>query len=1075
VIYRGPNGFELALSFNTHDLRVGRFGPRWKDSFDRRIDVVDGNMVAFRPDGRALRFVAGGGGWVADAANSDRLIELPLPTPPGPKWELHVADGDLVETYNDAGTLLSIRSRAGTTVVVGFADGTGGPNGAFFLDGNGQPTTTPLAAGTLFRFIDHFGRVIQIDRNINTLRVTRITDPAGGIYRVAYDVIGNISAITFPDTKVRQYVYNEPAHTSGATFWNTLTGIIDENGVRYSTFKYDVKERAIQTEHAGGANRYIMSYGTSTPTTVAPTSVTDPLNVARTYNFQAITGALRQTGVTGAVCPACGPESSTFDANGNPASRTDWNGNRTNYTYDLTRNLETSRTEGLTSAGAATPATRIVETQWHATFRLPTLITEKNSGGTVLRTTGMSYDTNGNVLTRTLTAGSNSRTWTYTYNANGSVLTIDGPRTDVSDVTTYAYYANDAACSGASAIGCRGQVATITNALGHVTNITEYNAHGQPLSITDPNGVTTIVAYDARQRLTSRNFGGETTTYEYDGVGQLKKVTLPDTSFLSYTYDPAHRLTEIADNLGNKIVYTLDLMGNRTQEQVRDPAGLLAQTRSRVYSNLNRLAQEISAAGHTTAYGYDNQGNLISTDGPLTGTGDTTTNTYDALNRLTRVTDPNSGQVNYGYNALDQLTSVTDPRSLATSYDYDGLNNLKQQVSPDTGTTTNTYDAAGNLLTQLDAKNQTSTYTYDALNRVTSITFADGWRRNFFYDYAEGTTGVGRLVNIEDFNELDQSVSYIAYTYDSKGRVVADERFSPDSYQKVTYRYDAFGRLAGITYPEYWNSPPETMTYGFDAAGRVNQVSITYFDWNLNPPAVATYIVVQNVQYHPFGGVKSFTYGNGQTYTRGYDQDGRIASYTLGTQSFAVGYDNASRITFINDIGNPANSNTYTYDNLDRLTNAVIPGTPFAYSYDAVGNRSSKTVGASTDTYAYGAASNRLASITPTVGPVKSYVHDANGSITNDGTLQHVYDARGRLVQTTHTAACLVSKFRINPLGQRVTKTVTRCDTGELVTGADYVYDLQGHLIAELIPGLGYRRTYVYLHDIPIGVIRTTD
>ncbi|MFO1350154.1 MAG: hypothetical protein U1F68_05520 [Gammaproteobacteria bacterium] len=47
--------------------------------------------------------------------------------------------------------------------------------------------------------------------------------------------------------------------------------------------------------------------------------------------------------------------------------------------------------------------------------------------------------------------------------------------------------------------------------------------------------------------------------------------------------------------------------------------------------------------------------------------------------------------------------------------------------------------------------------------------------------------------------------------------------------------------------------------------------------------------------YQPFGGIKGFTFGNGQTYARAYDRDGRITSYTLAGQS-DLGYDNASRI-----------------------------------------------------------------------------------------------------------------------------------------------------------------------------------
>jgi YD repeat-containing protein len=76
---------------------------------------------------------------------------------------------------------------------------------------------------------------------------------------------------------------------------------------------------------------------------------------------------------------------------------------------------------------------------------------------------------------------------------------------------------------------------------------------------------------------------------------------VPDGNFLSYTYDSAHRLTQIADNLGNRISYTLDAMGNRTLEEVRDPVNALAQTRSRVFK-FERLAGR-SARRRTTIFG----------------------------------------------------------------------------------------------------------------------------------------------------------------------------------------------------------------------------------------------------------------------------------------------------------------------------------------------------------------------------------------------------------------------------------------------------------------------------------------
>src|SRR6185295_18278318 len=117
--------------------------------------------------------------------------------------------------------------------------------------------------------------------------------------------------------------------------------------------------------------------------------ITDANSVQRSFSTSNVLGLAKNTSISGPPCPSCGPQTRTYDANGNVSSRTDWNGNRSDYTYDLIRNLETSRTEGLTSAGGTTPQTRTISTQWHADFRLPTQIAEP------LRITTNVYDTDG--------------------------------------------------------------------------------------------------------------------------------------------------------------------------------------------------------------------------------------------------------------------------------------------------------------------------------------------------------------------------------------------------------------------------------------------------------------------------------------------------------------------------------------------------------------------------------------------------------------------------------------------------------------------------------------------------------
>jgi YD repeat-containing protein len=912
--------------------------------------------------------------------------------------------------------------------------------------------------GLLIAVTDHFGRQSGFVYDAKK-RVAKLIDQAGAETLFEYDGptgpagAKNLTRVTFPDLTTRVYHYSEAEHINGGAACtttsrvlpNALTGITDEKNVRFGTWTYGCDARVTSSEHAGGVEKYTFSYD-------SPRTYVDPLNTTRSMAVAGVQAVERNAGVTQLAASGSGTVSTAtaYDANGNLASRTDFNGNRTNYTYDLARNLETARTEGLTAAGVPTAQTRTISTQWHATFRMPTQIAEP------LRITTNVYDADGTacgargaLCSKTIQATTDAsgsqgfsatpsgaaRVWTYTYNANGSVLTINGPRTDVADVTAYTYYANDDAD-----LGKRGQVATVSNALSQTTTITAYNAYGQPLTLVDSNGLTTTLTYDARQRLTSRTVGSETTAYDYDNAGQLAKVTLPDGSYLSYTYDPAHRLTEIADNLGNRISYTLDAMGNRTAEQVRDPANALVQGRSRVYDSLNRLFRELGAQGQTTEYAYDDQGNVASVKDPLNKV---TANQYDALNRLKQVTDPGLGVTQYGYNGLDALTSVSDPRSLVTGYTVDGLGNLTQQVSPDTGTTMSTHDLAGNLLTQTDAKGQVTTYTYDALNRVTQIVFHDGSKQVYAYD--AGTNGIGRLASITERDPANAITHQTSYAYDVHGRVLTVGTFHAGVTYNVGYSYDASGRLSGMTYPS-----GRTLGYIRDALGRIGAINMI-FNGQTRP-------LVANVTYHPFGGMKSYVLGNGQVYTRSIDLDGRITSYTLGSQAFGIGYDAASRIEFISDLGTPANSNTYGYDALDRLTSATTPGTAYAYSYDGVGNRTSKTVGAATEPYTYSATSNRIA----TVG-IRAFGFDANGSTTNDGNNTYAYDIRGRMASATSVIG--TTTYQVNALGQRVRKANSLGDTV-------FHYDSGGRLIAETTPAGVRKREIFYLGDIPVGVVQ---
>jgi YD repeat-containing protein len=142
-----------------------------------------------------------------------------------------------------------------------------------------------------------------------------------------------------------------------------------------------------------------------------------------------------------------------------------------------------------------------------------------------------------------------------------------------------------------------GDLQSVTNAAGLLTQFTQYEATGRLLQATDPKGVVTDIAYTPRGWISSvtttpPGMSARTTSYTYDGAGQLTQISHSDGTTLSYAYDAAHRLIEVSDSRGSIATYTLDAPGNRVGEDLRDAGGVLRRYVSRSYDALNRLEQE---------------------------------------------------------------------------------------------------------------------------------------------------------------------------------------------------------------------------------------------------------------------------------------------------------------------------------------------------------------------------------------------------------------------------------------------------------------------------------------------------
>lgn len=997
--YSGP-----ALSFHRfyHSATLESFhnlGVGWTHDFAGRLVINAGPQGLLRPDGyhdTLLQLQAGS--WVTLSGNGIHLTQSTLSGSSTVVFVATLPDGSQEIYSSSSGQLLQLVSPGGATTTLNY-------------DANGLLTSV----------VGPFGHSLQFSYNAGN-NISTVTDPSGNTITYTYDTNNNLISAQYQDGTSRTYQYSNPS------FPNHLTGILDESSGQFLTVAYDSDGRAGSSQNAGGANAVSLVYGATT------TTVTDALGATQAFSFVAPgTYTPRATSVVyNGLTTTYAIPSTDSDPQQRPTQVTDPNGTVTQYNYD-SDHLKT-KTEAF-----GTPQARTISYTYLSTSSaLPTLISEP------LRQTAFTYYPGTNtVQTKTITdttaTADAPRTWTYTYDSFGRVLTAQGPRTDVTSTTTYAYY------TCATGVQC-GRVQTTTDALGHVTTYNTYDAHGQPLTITDPNGVVTTLTYDARQRLTGQTTAGELTSYSYYPTGLLQTVTLPDGSSLTYTYDGAHRVTQLADGLGNKIAYTLDAMGNRTAENTSDPSGTLHRTHTRVFNELNQLYQDVNAANTpavTTTYGYDDNGNQTSIAAPKSRN---TARVYDPLNRLIQVTDPANGVTQMNYDAQGDLISVVDPRNLTTTYAYNGFGDPLSVVSPDTGTTSSTFDSAGNLATSTDARGARATYTYDALNRMTSVTYQLGGvtDQTVAFTYDTGTNGIGRLTGASDANHS------MSWTYDALGRVTGKGQVVSGVTQSVGYGYTS-GNLTSLVTPS-----GQSIVYVYNANHQVTGVTVNGTT------------LLNNVTYEPFGTVNGWTWGNASLAARSYDQDGKIAQVASGGETYQYTLDEASRITAISNSAYGALSWAYGYDSLDRLVSASSPADSETYTYTPTGTRLSWNGNAGgqafTGAYTVDPNSNRITavSLTGSQSESTSVQYDAAGHAVSEWGATATYNGAGRPVALAGTAA---GQYVYNALSQRILK-VSSSGT------ALFVYDESGHLLGEYDGSGNLIEETVWLADIPVATLQ---
>ncbi|MEP7287918.1 MAG: RHS repeat-associated core domain-containing protein [Chloroflexota bacterium] len=302
-----------------------------------------------------------------------------------------------------------------------------------------------------------------------------------------------------------------------------------------------------------------------------------------------------------------------------------------------------------------------------------------------------------------------------------------------------------------------------------------YNKLGQVIRRIDPNGVVTRLDYDGMGHLKYvwENYQGSDnpppsngceylstdsatptpnnqafpdrnvrTAYEYDELGNLTKMTLPNGSVTNYTYDQLNRrLTVVGPLAGPNNTWTTTYSKIYQNDadapgipvlitQMTDPLGKVHKTE---YNGLGQVLR----TNHTdanqpkldTQFSYDPAGRLLKMTDSLAGTPVANTDfKHDGMDRLTSVTDSFNKTVGYQYNVDGTRKELDLPDSRKINYEYFDSGLLQNVHTTGIGWNTQTqatydYDVAGNVKTMVLGNGVRATYDYYEDNRLRSLEY----------------------------------------------------------------------------------------------------------------------------------------------------------------------------------------------------------------------------------------------------------------------------------------------------------------------------------------------------------------
>ncbi|MEQ1514309.1 MAG: SpvB/TcaC N-terminal domain-containing protein [Lysobacteraceae bacterium] len=603
----------------------------------------------------------------------------------------------------------------------------------------------------------------------------------------------------------------------------------------------------------------------------------------------------------------------------------------------------------------------------------------------------------------------------------------------------------------------------VVNALSHSATTTVRARDGQPSSVTDANGLRTLIDYDAFGMAIKKRFRGATDAVTV-APDQFMAVTRCVTGGPCWRPVEQYQVMTVQDGSPSRIE-RLDALGRASLSAELQQDGVWTQSLSEynakgqlvwrteplrsseqnwvwtsyLYDDiLGRMTRKIvpkqgedGRGDMVTTYGYSGRTTAIQVCGSAdSGTGGclNLSRTTDSLGRYVETRDALNGRTRFWYEANGNVAAIEDANNVVTKATYNAIGQRTAVVDPNQGSWGFAYNALGEVLAQSDARGISTYLGYDKLGRpvwrtatvdVTGDNVADLINDSWTYDpaNAKGAPGTSlRLIN-------SVTERWTGTTYDSLARPIQTDAVqalaSGTQQYKQRTKYDSYyGRPVGQEYPNGEAVQVLYSVYGHALAEKDPGTGIEYRRSNsVNARGQATQEI----------------FGNGVILTPTFQlQTGQLTGLTYSTaagnlRTLGYGYDVFGNVKR-QSLNGGASREDYSYDQLHRLVQSIRSGAASGtvnYGFDAVGNLTKKSDFSSNTANAYsysggtcGGGANAVKSVQLAAGGTRTYCYDANGNLTGDNAgLVLKYDHQNLPVVAQRGA--LRDDFRYGPDGQR--------------------------------------------------------